>query len=223
MSEPFLSPNIVRNKPCFLSGKDCGKKQSVKYPTKDGWINFKDSALLWSVLSIPVTNEEIEEYVSQQCTSHGNSRISFRNRLARYECDYLAKSGDETVVNVVDAEGNRDSNTDCTRRGIPRTQAPKNICFICNEARDVDSSKYSEGGLGRCEHDRSKETILTCQDFYKSNPTHDYYQASQRLHILLSGTSYAIFSQDVYYHHPCYRRFTKMAKPNKENQEDVIT
>ena len=107
--------------------------------------------------------------------------------------------------------------------GIPRTQAPKNICFICNEARDVDSSKYSEGGLGRCEHDRSKETILSCQDFYKSNPTHDYYQASQRLDILLSGTSYAIFSQDVYHHHSCYRRFIKMAKPNKENEEDVIT
>ena len=126
-------------------------------------------------------------------------------------------------MNVVDAEGNRDSNTDCTRRGIPRTQAPKKICFICNDARDVDSSKYSEGGLGRCEHDRSKETILSCQDFYKNNPTHDYYQASQRLDILLSGTSYDIFSQDVYYHHSCYRRFTKMAKPNKENQEDVIT
>ena len=106
-------------------------------------------------------------------------------------------------------EGNRDSNTDCTRRGIPRTQAPKKICFICNEARDVDSSKYSEGGLSRCEHDRSKETILSCQDYYKSNPTHDYYQASQRLDILLSGTSYDIFSQDVYYHHSCYRHFQK--------------
>ena len=210
MSEAFLSPNIVRNKPCFLCGKDCGKKQAVKYPTKDGWINFKDSALRWSVLSIPVddrlfyftyvsekvrnvTNDEIEEYVFQQCTSHGNWRISFRNRLARYECDYLVKSGNETVVNVVDAEGNRDSNTDCTRKGIPRTQAPKKICFICNEARDVDSSKYIEGGLGRCEHDRSKETILSYQDFYKSNPTHDYYQASQRLDILLSGISYDIF------------------------------
>ena len=118
-------------------------------------------------------------------------------------------------MNVLDAEGNRYSNTDCTRRGIPRTQAPKKICFICNEARDVDSSKYSEGGLGRCEHDRSKETILSCQDFYKSNRTHDYYQVSQRLDILLSGTSYDIFSQAVYYHHSCYRRFTRMAKPNK--------
>ena len=78
-------------------------------------------------------------YLSNE-TSHGNCRIPFRNRLARYEWDYLVRSGNETVVNVVDAEGNRNSNMDCTRRGIPRTQAPKKICFICNEARDVDSS-----------------------------------------------------------------------------------
>ena len=89
--------------------------------------------------------------------------------------------------------------------------------------RDIDNNKYSEGGIARCEQDRAKQTLDACQTFYKQNPSHHYFQASQRLEILLSGTSYDIFSQDVYYHHSCYRRFTRMAKSGKENDYDNVT
>ena len=46
MSEPFLSSGVVLN-PCFLCGKDCMKKNSVKFPSIKGWKKFIDIALRW--------------------------------------------------------------------------------------------------------------------------------------------------------------------------------
>ena len=109
MSEPFLSPEISK-KACLLCGKNCKKKQSVNYPTKDGWSAFKDIALKWSVLDIPVHDPlhhftdvynkvkdvaEIEDYVGSRGISHSNCRISFRNRITRYERDYPVKNDNE--------------------------------------------------------------------------------------------------------------------------------
>ena len=47
-----------------------------------------------------------------------------------------------------------------------------------------------------------------------------YAQAAERLKILLSGTAYDVFAEDVYYHHSCYRKFTRL-KSVKEIQEDT--
>ena len=54
-----------------------------------------------------------------------------------------------------------------------------------------------EGGPGRCPFDNSKQRLLSCQDIYLQHPDNHLYQAAERLKVILSGTSYNIFSQEI--------------------------
>ena len=231
MAQPFLNPNIVVNEVCFLCNQDCKRKERINYPTLKGWDAFKEKSKSWSKIEIPIddlsynygtlyalvenlTEEDaIKDFIKTgKCITHSSCRINFRNRLPRYQEKFPEKTQQSDVPEVQPPDDKaQETSFEIGNPRSRRSHQAKYICFVCNEVRPIDGNQFDEGGLGRCEKDTSRDKLFESEDFHLHKPTTEYLRAAaQRLQILLSGTSYDIFSQDVYYHHSCYQDFMRM-------------
>ena len=163
MSEPFLSPDIVRNKLCFLCSKDCKRRESVNYPTVKGWVEFVKRSRRWSEREICIDDplfhyggiyerikdlnddDDVLDFVKNECcVSHIKCRVNFINRISRYENKYPLKEISNVQSTFERANELHDSNESNTRPR--RTFQVKKSCFICNEIRVSDTNAYKEGG-----------------------------------------------------------------------------
>ena len=229
LAEPFLSPDIVLNELCNLCNKDCKKKDRVKFPTSESWEDFKKKSKSWSRIQIPIddplhnygtlystienlTEKDVEVYLkSEKCVAHSSCRVKFKTRLPRYEENFPVKGQSQNNSSIVPEAPLIDNQNQTVGPRIQRSHQSKHLCFVCNEVRPTDGNTYDQGGLFRCEWDTSRDTLLKSQEFHQLNPSNEFLKAAaDRLQILLSGTSYDIFSVDVYYHHSCYRDFTRL-------------
>ncbi len=229
-TKPFLT---VGNKTeseevCLICKKSIGRKEKRQTLGDAGWARFKEDAKKWATINIPVHNSkhrftEISTLVKGADSTfgkvHKSCRIDFSNKADRY----IQMFGTVEDVNLSQDEAYDDIKPQPQARR-PRNQSlVKRHCFICDEDRIIDNRLYNEGGLGRCSTESACRNLIERKSLYEKDPTHRFFNAAQRLNILMSGASRDIFAIDIFYHQSCYLKLTlsKIRPENYDNNQEL--
>ena len=224
-SSPFLSPETVQSTNlCIICNGSFTNKQKQVELHQRGWLNFKKNAEIWASINIP-SNEPKHRYTEVHARIkesdeafgyvHDSCRVAFNCKSNRF----LAKYGSVDSFAKESASKPESHNEQNPERPTRNLNYSKRHCFICDAKRTTDDNGYCEGGLGRCSLDSAAKRLMERKESYTKDPSHRFFQAAQRLEILLSGSSHDIFAIDVFYHQSCYLKF--VFSPIQDNQCDV--
>ena len=64
--------------------------------------------------------------------------------------------------------------------------------------------------IARCSSEGAAEKLLQKKQFYLKDENHQFYEASKRLDIKLSGSSHDIFAADIFYYQSCYFKYVHL-------------
>ena len=228
LTRPFLNTNDEK---CIVCGNNFdGDASEVSIR---GWETFKRTAEEWSKIKLPFTHKyymftRVYTNIADKTKPEGkrhyknvNCRITLNKKDLRKS---LFKEFNENENEIA-----TNSSLDLSRKTCPSTRSKTgittsfvNLCFICNEVRDIDSThKYRDCGLGTCETE-SAALKLTEASKKIINEDHDFYAAKQRFDIQLSGQSRDVWAAEIRYHRSCYRKFIHNAiEPIHQNNDDT--
>lgn len=212
-AKPLLSQGASEGELCVLCNSCIKANENFSKVAKDGLKRYQELAERWSRIDSSLSACSKPPYaefllaaprlsaVNRDIIIHNSCRINFQTRLNRIEgqCSKRQPSGATPSSDVTSAIPYR------VRRG---SLQQKQICFVCNTVTPNDENAYNDGGIGRCSEDNARVKLEHAIERGLKDEGHKHHAAANRLKVILGGTSYDIFAQDVYYHKLCYQSFS---------------
>ncbi len=175
-SQSFLKLDSKHALKCLLCDHSIKKNDKSQKLGQLGWKTIQELAKEWHTLDIDLTDPrfffrqafyEIQDREEAFGIVHKNCRIDFTTKLALYKEKY------KKLIDIEIADDPAKSDTASTTNAAEYTRTPRKppqrACFICNEIRISDDRPYDEGGIGRCEQERSRVRMVERQDIYLSD------------------------------------------------------
>ena len=231
-SEPFLSPERKEcTRRCFICFQFLKKNDKCSGIGKEGFETFQEQATSWSQIKVPFELKEhnftevllrLEKHDGKEkIVVHQSCRTNFRNKIKKFQERHgLINVGESSFEENAIPDSSESSIKHATRSVIGNVRTLEKKCFICNEIRPVDNEAYTNGGLARITREDTAHKIQERKNIVIANAESRFFQAAQRLNILLSGSAHDVFAADIFYHQSCYIKF--VIKPVKQQPKDVL-